>query len=110
MSPEGPKMAVGDVNKDGFDDLYICGAAGQEGQFYLGSAKGFIRNKLPIFKQFAAWEDTEALFFDANGDGNIDLFVGSGGNNGPPGTIEMQDRLYINTGREILKWIIRHFH
>lgn len=98
LSKEGPKMAVGDVNKDGFEDLYICGAAGQEGQFYLGSAKGFIRNKLPIFKQFADWEDTEALFFDANGDGNLDLFVGSGGNNGPPGTIEMQDRLYINNG------------
>ena len=98
LSKEGPKMAVGDMNKDGMDDIYICGAAGQEGQLYFGSTKGFIRKKLPIFSQFAAWEDTEALFFDANGDGKLDLFVGSGGNNGPPGTIKMQDRLYINTG------------
>ena len=97
LSKEGPKMAVSDINKDGFDDLYICGAAGQEGQLYLGSSKGLTRKKLPIFKQFTAWEDTEALFFDANGDGNMDLFVGSGGNNGPPGIIEMQDRLYFNS-------------
>ncbi|MFZ1751504.1 MAG: VCBS repeat-containing protein, partial [Saprospiraceae bacterium] len=97
LSKEGPKMSVGNFNNDEFDDLYICGAAGQEGQLYIGTPTGFMKKKLDIFKQFVNWEDTEALFFDANGDGYDDLFVGSGGNNGPPGSIEKQDRLYINT-------------
>ncbi|MBK9255505.1 MAG: VCBS repeat-containing protein [Saprospiraceae bacterium] len=99
LSKEGPKSAIADLNKDGYDDIYICGAKGQAGQLYFGSAKGFIKRNVAVFEKFKDWEDTEALFFDANGDGHMDLFVGSGGNQAPPTASEMQDRLYINNGK-----------
>jgi len=99
LSQEGPRLAVGDINHDGKDDIYICGASGQIGQLYIGTNNGFNKSVQPIFEAFKLWEDTETLFFDADNDGDLDLFVGSGGNNGPPGTREMQDRLYFNDGK-----------
>jgi hypothetical protein len=99
LSREGPKMAIGDINRDGKEDIYFCGAAGQAGQLYVATTNGFQKSTQPIFESFKNWEDTEALFFDADGDGDLDLFVGSGGNNGPPGSLEFQDRLYFNDGK-----------
>lgn len=96
LSKTGPKATMADVNKDGMEDIYICGAAGQTGQLYIGSKSGFIKQNIALFNVFAAWEDTEAIFFDANGDTYPDLFVGSGGNNGVQNAREFQDRLYIN--------------
>jgi hypothetical protein len=98
LSKEGPKMAVADINGDGNDDIYICGAAGQAGQLYISAKNGYTKKILPVFETFKNWEDTEALFFDANGDGKLDLFVGSGGNSNSTVSPEMQDRLYMNLG------------
>jgi len=98
LSREGPKIAVADINNDGYDDLYICGALGQSGQLYFGGTEGYKKTVQPIFESFKVWEDTEAVFFDADGDGDLDLFVGSGGNNGPPLSREFLDRLYFNDG------------
>ncbi|MCU7552587.1 VCBS repeat-containing protein [Chitinophagaceae bacterium LB-8] len=99
LSREGPKAAVGDVNGDGWDDVYICGAAGQAGQLYLQTAKGFEKKHVPVFERHALFEDVTALFFDADGDKDLDLFVGSGGNHMPAQGREYQDRLYINDGK-----------
>ncbi len=99
LSREGPKAACGDVNADGLADVYICGPAGKAGQLYLQTPNGFVKKPEKLFEQFANFEDVTALFFDADKDGDLDLFVGSGGNNHPVGSREMQNRLYLNDGK-----------
>ncbi|MGV3528970.1 MAG: VCBS repeat-containing protein [Flavisolibacter sp.] len=100
LSGEGPHAAKIDVNGDGLEDIYIGGAKGQAGQLYLQTAKGgFKKSKQAIFQQFQDLEDVAVLFFDADKDGDCDLFIGAGGNNVPPGQREMQHRLYKNDGK-----------
>ncbi|MEO6233280.1 MAG: VCBS repeat-containing protein, partial [Ferruginibacter sp.] len=82
LSREGPKIAKADVNGDGLEDIYIGGAKGQAGQLYLQDVSGkFTKKEEPVFTKFAAFEDVAVLFFDADKDGDADLFIGAGGNN-----------------------------
>lgn len=99
ISREGPKAAKGDVNGDGLSDIYIGGAANQSGQLYLQTTKGFVKKKVDIFDQHAGFEDVATLFFDCDNDNDLDLFVGSGGNNHPPNSSQLQHRLYKNDGK-----------
>ena len=100
LSKEGPKIAKGDVNGDGLEDIYIGGAKDQAGQLYLQTAAGtFIKKEEPLFKQYAGFEDVAVLFFDADKDGDLDLYIGSGGNNVQPNQRELQHRLYKNDGK-----------
>lgn len=100
LSREGPKATVGDVNKDGLDDIFIGGTKDHPGQLYLQSGNGnFAKKDLPIFHQFRDFEDGATLFFDADKDGDLDLFIGAAGNNNPPYSREMQNRLLINDGQ-----------
>jgi hypothetical protein len=99
LSRQGPNIAKADVNNDGLEDVYIGGAKGQAGQLYLQTTKGFIKKDEKLFKQFAGFEDVAILFFDSDGDKDMDLFIGAGGNNVPPKTKELQHRLYKNDGR-----------
>lgn len=98
QSTLGPGLAVGDVNGDGLEDVYIGGAAGQPGVLYLQQNDGFVAQKISAFEIDKAHEDMDALFFDANGNSNLDLFVTSGGNEFEEGDIRYADRLYINDG------------
>jgi hypothetical protein len=98
-STRGPKIAVGDVNKDGLDDFYVCGARGQPGALMIQQKNGtFIPSDTALFNHFAVCEDVDATFFDANGDGYLDLWVVSGGNEMPVSDVSSADRLYINDG------------
>ncbi len=100
LSREGPRGAVADVNGDGRDDIFIGGAKGQAGQLYIQDADGGFKVSLQTtFASDANFEDTAALFFDADGDGDQDLFVGSGGNELPPNHRFLADRLYFNDGK-----------
>ncbi len=99
-STRGPKIAVADVNGDGLDDMYACGAKGQAGALLLQTPGGsFTPIDTAIFKQDAASEDVDALFFDANGDKKPDLYVVSGGNEYTGNDPALLDRLYINDGK-----------
>lgn len=99
LSQSGPGIAVGDVNDDGREDLFVGGAAGQEAVLYLQQPDHSYR-KLPDppWRPHAATEDMGALFFDADRDGDLDLYVVSGSNEWEPGDALYADHLYLNQG------------
>ncbi|MFC3417035.1 VCBS repeat-containing protein [Algoriphagus hitonicola] len=100
LSTEGPAFAKGDVDGDGLDDLYLGGAKGNTGKLYLGISDGrFVEKEQADFSVDAASEDTDAAFFDANGDGFLDLIVTSGGNESPRNAPDLADRIYLNDGK-----------
>jgi len=99
LSHQGPKAAVADVNGDGLEDIFISGTSLHYGQLYLQATSGIVKKDIPDMKQFAEFEDAAVLFFDADGDGDQDLFVGAGGNNAVPSTRPLQHRLFINDGK-----------
>jgi hypothetical protein len=100
VSTEGPHVAVADVNGDGLDDFYIGGAKDQPGALFVQQPNGrFTRNSAGVFGADSTSEDVGAMFFDANGDRQPDLYVSSGGNEFSEMAPALQDRLYLNDGR-----------
>ncbi|WP_082491368.1 VCBS repeat-containing protein [Pedobacter sp. Leaf194] len=100
LSKFGPAMAKADVNKDGLEDVFIGGAIGQPGKLFIAQKDGsFNVADSKCWEEDAQSEDVNAVFFDANGDGSVDLWVVSGGNEYDDGAPEYQDRLYFNDGK-----------
>ncbi|WP_372973800.1 CRTAC1 family protein [Muriicola sp.] len=99
LSEEGPALAVGDIDGDGNEDLFIGGAAGQPGTIYKHLGKGKVRPlSQRVLLEDMDFEDTAAAFFDADGDGDADLLVGSGGNQ-VGRELSYRNRLYLNDGK-----------
>jgi hypothetical protein len=94
-SRNGPGMAVGDVNNDQKEDLYVGGALGQSGTLHTQQADGSFQTSSLTNPES---EDMGALFLDADNDGDQDLYVVSGGSSKPMGDASYQDRLYVNEG------------
>ncbi|MEZ5071627.1 MAG: CRTAC1 family protein [Bacteroidales bacterium] len=100
-STEGPRVGVADVNGDGLDDLYLCGAKDMAGMMLVQGSNGrFRKTNLDLMEKNRLSEETDCLFFDADGDGDADLYVCCGGNEFPVSSSALADRLYLNDGRE----------
>ncbi len=96
-SKNGPKMTVGDINGDQLEDLFIGGSKGFSGVFFLQKQDGtFEEQQLNLDIES---EDMEALLFDADNDGDNDLYVVSGGSEFIKNSNAYQDRLYLNDGK-----------
>ncbi|WP_035335495.1 VCBS repeat-containing protein [Dokdonia sp. PRO95] len=103
LSQEGPAIAIGDIDNDGNDDIFIGGAKGQTSMLYIHKGKGnLIPSSKITFEKAALFEDTAATFVDVNNDGFLDLIVSTGG-----GQVDAEayyiSRLYINNGNGTFK-------
>lgn len=99
QSNMGPFIAKGDINGDGLMDIHVGGASGQSGQLYVQSNGGFSKISSPVLTNDAQFEDMESIFFDFDGDGDMDLYVVSGGNEFAENSSYHTDRIYLNNGQ-----------
>jgi len=98
-SNEGPRMAQGDVNGDGLKDLYICGAKGEAGVLFIqDQAGGFLSSGKKMFQSESSSEESDCALFDADGDGDMDLYVACGGSELSSSSSALADKLYLNQG------------
>ena len=97
-SKNGPGIAVSDVNGDGLDDFFIGGAAQQSGACFIQQRDGkFIKETSSIMDSLA--DDMGVLFFDADKDGDDDLYIVTGGTEHLFGSASYIDQLYLNNGK-----------
>jgi hypothetical protein len=92
----GPAIAVGDINDDGLEDFFIGGSRGNHGTIFYQNLSGIFHTK--IFPYDRKYEDMGALLFDFDKDGDLDLYIVSGGTYSGSNSDLYQDRLYLNTG------------
>ncbi|ARV09599.1 hypothetical protein BTO05_08085 [Winogradskyella sp. PC-19] len=99
-SEEGPAVVVDDINGDGLEDVYLGGAKDFSGKLFLQNTTGtFTKKSILDFEVDKTHEDTDAIFFDANADGNLDLYVVSGGNESSANSRNYLDRMYFGDGK-----------
>lgn len=99
LSQLGPALTAGDANGDGLEDVFVGGAKEQSSALWLQTAAGNFRNATPsAFRKDAKFEDVDALFFDADGDKDLDLYVVSGSYEFIDNPSLLEDRFYENEG------------
>ena len=99
LSIEGPAYISSDFNGDGIKDLFIGGAKLQSPELLIQNIDGsFKKIKNIVFEQDSQFEDIDAEAFDFDQDGDMDIYVMSGGNEYVDGDSNLMDRLYINNG------------
>lgn len=95
VSTLGPAIAIADIDKNGFDDVFIGGASGYRARLFFNNGRTFKEKKQTQFEVDAVFEDNDAEFVDIDNDGDLDLYVASGINEKRNRNLEV-DRLYIN--------------
>lgn len=107
LSKIGPCITKGDVNKDGLEDIFIGASAGGESQLYLQTKEHkFILSASQPWNEDKDITNADALFFDADGDGDLDLYIVSGGDDYPLNNKNYQDRLFENDGNGHFKKVL----
>jgi hypothetical protein len=100
LSAEGPAMAVADINGDGLEDLFVGGAKDQTAMMFIQQKNGTFKPlNVPLLTKDRNADDVDAAFFDADKDGDLDLFIVRGGNELPAGDPLLTDLLLINDGK-----------
>jgi hypothetical protein len=102
LSQYGPGLAAGDVDGNGFDDIYIGGTGNFPGKFFLQQSNGkFVKKDLPPVngKNIPGQENMGLLLFDADNDGDLDLYCANGSNEFPANTKNYEDQFFINDGK-----------
>lgn len=99
LSYMGPCISVGDVNNDMLEDFFVGNATRSSGQLFIQDRKGGFTTKAAPWGEDSQFEDVGSTLFDADGDGDLDLYVVSGGNEFSEGSENYADRLYINDGK-----------
>ena len=100
LSEYGPALAAGDVDGNGLDDMITGGAAGYSAQLFLQkTGNRFTQQPLLPNTTGKPTDDMGLLLFDADGDGDQDLYIAGGGYQNPSGSAAYQDKLYINDGK-----------
>jgi enediyne biosynthesis protein E4 len=100
LSAEGPAVSVADINKDGFEDVYIGAARDHKSAVFLQQPSGRFRQlPEPFLDSDSIYEDVGACWADVNNDGNPDLVVASGGNEFYGNDFHNEPRVYVNDGR-----------
>jgi hypothetical protein len=93
-------LAIADVNNDGLEDIFIGNTQGHSAELYIQNASGnFSLTNTKVFENDKSYNDNNALFFDADNDNDLDLYVATGNYSLVKTSRFLQDRLYINDGK-----------
>jgi flavodoxin len=104
ISTLGPAIAIGDTNNNtnSFNDVFLGNASGKAADLFINTGSKFTKSSQPAFDEDANYEDNDAVFFDADNDGDLDLYVASGINESKNKTYQ-NDRLYINSKGKFIR-------